>query len=41
MLDHCPECKKQLHEGQHKFSDGMFKVWYCKSCGFRKEVPLD
>ncbi len=41
MLTHCPDCKKHLHEGQHKYADGMFKVFYCKDCGFRKETPLN
>jgi len=41
MLTHCPECKGKLHEGQHKYADGMFQVTYCKGCGFRKEVPVE
>jgi uncharacterized protein YbaR (Trm112 family) len=41
MIENCPECKNKLHEGQHKFADGMFYVQYCKKCGFRKESPLD
>ncbi len=40
MLENCPDCKKSLHSGQHKFADGMYNVKYCKDCGFRKEVPL-
>ncbi len=36
----CPDCKKALHHGQHKFADGMFKVHYCKSCGYRSEKVL-
>jgi len=39
MIENCPECKKPLHHGQHKFADGLFDVLYCKDCGFRKEVP--
>lgn len=35
----CPDCKKQLHKGQHKFSDGMYLVKYCKACGYRSERP--
>ncbi|MBS3120893.1 hypothetical protein J4420_04205 [Candidatus Woesearchaeota archaeon] len=34
------ECQRKLHEGQHKYPDGMFLVQYCKNCGFRKEVPM-
>jgi len=40
MLLHCPRCKGPLHEGQHKFSDGMYAVSYCKACGFRAEKAL-
>lgn len=40
MLTHCPDCKKKLHEGQHHYADGMFKVQYCKGCGFRNETTL-
>jgi transcription elongation factor Elf1 len=40
MISNCPECKKELHKGQHKFSDGMYEVFYCKDCGFRKETPI-
>ena len=40
MLITCPECKRKLHEGQHKFPDGLYDVSYCKKCGFRKEVPI-
>lgn len=36
----CPECHKMLHSGQHKFADGMYHVWYCKDCGFKKELPM-
>lgn len=35
----CPECNKKLHEGEHKFSDGAYKVRYCKDCGYRQEIP--
>jgi len=41
MLSNCPDCQKPLHEGQHRYTDGLFKVLYCKKCGFRKEVPLE
>ncbi|MEK6901941.1 MAG: hypothetical protein AABX37_06360 [Nanoarchaeota archaeon] len=41
MIQNCPECQQRLHEGQHKFSDGMFLVQYCKKCGFKKEVPFE
>jgi len=34
----CPECGHSLHKGQHKFSDGIFEVFYCKNCGYRKEI---
>jgi hypothetical protein len=37
----CPDCKKRLHEGQHKFSDGMYKVSYCKACGYRSEKGVE
>lgn len=40
MITNCPECKKELHHGQHKFADGMYDVFYCKECGFRKENPI-
>ncbi|MBS3140220.1 zf-TFIIB domain-containing protein [Candidatus Woesearchaeota archaeon] len=40
MLTHCPECQSKLHEGQHKFPDGIFVVKYCKNCGFREERAL-
>ncbi|MFA6462189.1 MAG: hypothetical protein WCV90_08060 [Candidatus Woesearchaeota archaeon] len=36
----CPECGTSLHKGQHKFADGMFEVFYCKSCGYRKEIGM-
>ncbi len=36
-IHNCPECGDQLHEGQHKFDDGLFLVKYCKKCGFRAE----
>ena len=29
-IHNCPECGDQLHEGQHKFDDGLFLVKYCK-----------
>ena len=35
----CPECGNKLHEGQHKFIDGNYKVLYCKNCGYRNEIP--
>src|SRR3989338_8972243 len=38
MQTNCQECKKTLHVGQHKFTDGMYEVHYCKNCGYRKEV---
>ena len=41
MQEKCPECKKDLHYDQHKFSDGMYDVWYCKDCGYKKEKPLN
>ena len=41
MIENCPECHHALHQGEHKFDDGLFEVWYCKSCGFRKEVAID
>jgi len=25
---------------QHRFADGVFDVWYCKNCGFRKETLI-
>ncbi len=34
----CPDCGSKLHIGQHKFADGMFEVYYCKNCGYKKEV---
>jgi len=37
----CPDCGAKLHDGQHKFEDGMYLVVYCKECGFRREEPLD
>ncbi len=40
MLTKCPDCKKPLHEGQHKYPDGIFLVKYCKDCGFRSEVNV-
>jgi len=40
-IENCPECHKNLHEGQHKFADGLYHVQYCKDCGFRKEVPIE
>ncbi len=36
----CPDCGKPLHIGQHKFDDGLFEVWNCKECGFKKETPI-
>jgi len=41
MITDCPECGKKLHDGQHKFADGVFAVQYCKGCGFRKETPVE
>ncbi|MBS3126948.1 zf-TFIIB domain-containing protein [Candidatus Woesearchaeota archaeon] len=41
MITNCPECKQKLHEGQHKYTDGLFTVQYCKNCGFRKETPFE
>jgi len=38
--ENCPECGKNLHKGQHKFADGMFEIFYCKECGYRKEITL-
>jgi len=38
--DICPECGKPLHQGQHKFEDGIYVVAYCKHCGYREEEPL-
>jgi len=38
-LENCPECGSKLHEGEHKYSDGAYKVSYCKKCGFRSEKP--
>jgi len=40
MLTHCPDCKRTLHEGQHKFPDGYYTIKYCKECGFREEKPI-
>ncbi|MEK6950163.1 MAG: hypothetical protein AABX13_00365 [Nanoarchaeota archaeon] len=40
MLTTCPDCHKPLHQGQHRYADGIYEVWYCKSCGFRKEAPV-
>ena len=37
----CPGCGNKLHEGQHKFADGIYYVISCKNCGFRKEEPLE
>lgn len=37
MFVNCPECKKPLKVGEHKFVDGKFEVIYCKHCGFRDE----
>jgi len=41
MQTKCPECQRELHHGQHKFSDGMYDIFYCKNCGFRKEDPVN
>jgi DNA-directed RNA polymerase subunit M/transcription elongation factor TFIIS len=38
--NNCPDCGKMLHFGQHKFTDGMYNVSYCKKCGYRKEAPV-
>ncbi|MBI4980216.1 zf-TFIIB domain-containing protein [Candidatus Woesearchaeota archaeon] len=40
MISNCPDCGKTLHVGQHKFADGLFEVYYCKECGFRKEEKI-
>ncbi|HLD72882.1 MAG TPA: hypothetical protein VJA23_04815 [Candidatus Nanoarchaeia archaeon] len=40
MQINCPECNKILHVGQHKFADGLYEIYYCKECGYRKEVPI-
>jgi len=40
MQTNCPDCKDKLHVGQHKFSDGMYDVKYCKNCGYRDETPI-
>ena len=37
----CPDCGEKLHEGQHKFADGMYYVSSCKECGFKNETPLE
>lgn len=37
----CPECGHELHEGQHKFSDGLYFIKYCKNCGYKEEKPED
>ena len=37
--ENCPECKEKLHLGEHKFSDGVYKIRYCKKCGYRQEKP--
>ena len=39
IKDVCPDCGSKLHEGQHKFTDGLYLVKYCKECGFRDEKP--
>lgn len=41
MLISCPECHGKLHEGQHQYADGLFKVQYCKKCGFKKAEPSE
>jgi predicted nucleic-acid-binding Zn-ribbon protein len=38
-LEKCPECGNHLHEGEHKYPDGEYKIKYCKKCGFRSERP--
>jgi len=35
----CPNCKAKLHFGEHKYSDGRYKIYYCKKCGYRSEKP--
>ncbi len=40
FMEDCPDCGAKLHKGQHKFSDGLYYVSYCKKCGFRDEKPL-
>jgi hypothetical protein len=39
LPENCPKCGKKLHQGEHKFSDGEYNVAYCKTCGFRSELP--
>jgi predicted RNA-binding Zn-ribbon protein involved in translation (DUF1610 family) len=39
LKDNCPDCGSKLHKGQHRFSDGLYYVVYCKECGFREEKP--
>jgi C4-type Zn-finger protein len=38
ITEKCPCCGNKLHKGQHKFSDGMFNIIYCKDCGYRNET---
>ncbi|MEK6903927.1 MAG: hypothetical protein AABW64_04770 [Nanoarchaeota archaeon] len=33
----CPDCGNKLHVGQERHTDGLFKVEYCKECGFKQE----
>jgi|TARA_Y100000310_G_C20127385_1_gene554258 hypothetical protein len=40
LKENCPDCDAKLHKGQHKFSDGLYDVAYCKECGFRTEKPM-
>ncbi|MBT4334619.1 hypothetical protein HOD61_02275 [archaeon] len=37
----CPDCNSELHEGQHRFADGLYYVISCKNCGFKKETPME
>ncbi|MDP3916736.1 MAG: zf-TFIIB domain-containing protein [Nanoarchaeota archaeon] len=39
--DICPSCKTKLHKGEHKYSDGIYEVNYCKKCGYRREEPAE
>ena len=37
--ENCPECNEKLHHGEHKFSDGVYEIRYCKKSGYRQEKP--
>ena len=39
-LTNCPDCGSILHKGQHRYDDGLYFVFFCKECGFKKELPL-